>query len=456
MPSMQSRPLSAAQQEGVSPIASQYETVFIQHLTIEESFRLVLEAHLPPEVFHDEALRSIYEWALNYWHSSAEERAPSPAAMKVHFESVLAEHEIPIDMDPDDTVVWSIDSLRGAYIDRQWQEWVKGFTVDMSTVGLEHKGVVLEGHLDKLMGLSTSLARRSSLVDVREGISDRLDAYHQRALDRQSTTTRGLTIGLAEVDDHTDLIQPGELAVFAAGPKTGKSFALDYAALRHWEGGGTPVLFTLENSVEMTLDRIAAQALGLGIGWSRGEADEGEVMRVEAWIDHLKVAERPFYVISPEVGRRTIEHMVRLGKSLGDAIIIDQLTFVEVPMVSARKARHEQVRDILHELKALISTGQRIPCLLAHQVNREGVKSAEKVGRLEMYHMAEASEVERSADVVFGLWQGAGLRSAGRAYLQILAARRFDLVNWELAWQPWSGLIQARGRIDLSRTDGDD
>ena len=69
-------------------------------------------------------------------------------------------------------------------------------------------------------------------------------------------------------------------------------------------------------------------------------------------------------------------------------LIIDQLTFIEPP--DERAAPHIQIRDITHDLKTLISTGRdKMPCLLAHQINREGVKAADKVGYLEMYHLAE-------------------------------------------------------------------
>lgn len=90
-----------------------------------------------------------------------------------------------------------------------------------------------------------------------------------------------------------------------------------------------------------------------------------------------------------------------------------------------------------------------MPAVVAHQINREGVKSAEKVGHLEMYHLAESSEVERTADFVLALWQSEGLKAAGRAYLQMLAARRVELVNWELIWRPWAGQVAVRGRIEL-------
>jgi len=221
---------------------------------------------------------------------------------------------------------------------------------------------------------------------------------------------------------------------------------------QYWKAGGVPVLFTLENSVEMTQDRLACMELGIDARrWNRGECDEGELQRIREWTDALRNSERPFWILQPEPGKRTVDLMIRQARVLGNAAFIDQLTFVDVPKASDRSPRHIQIRDILHDLKSIISSGNRIPCLMAHQINREGVKSAERSGKLEMYHLAESAEVERTADWVFGLWQGEGLRQAGRAYIQMLAARREDLVDWEAVWRPHIGQIAVRGQVDLSQ-----
>ena len=431
-------------------MATVYERSFVSHCTIEKSLRVILEADLPLDVFADDQLRQVYEWVLNYWHSSSAQMPPSPEAMRVHFDNLLKEHEIEPEFDPAETVEWAIEMLKGAYIDRKWQSWSKDFVTDLSMADLGRKLEVLDSYLTELMALSTAVARKSEIVDVRHAIGSRLDAYHQRAADLQSETTVGVTLGLREVDHHLRMVRPGELCGLAGPPKMGKSYELDWAALQHWLNGGTSVLYTLENSVEETLDRIAVMALRLGNeGWSRGTANVEEIAQVERWIEENAQRPNGFWVIQPEPGKRTVEYMVRLAKSLGDAIFIDQLSFVEVPESAQRRPRDQQVREILHELKALISSGQRIPCIIAVQINREGVKAAQKTGYLEMYHLAESSEIERTCDFVLGLWQSEGLRQAGTAYLQMLAARRVPLINWELIWAPWSGTVAVRSQIDL-------
>lgn len=433
-------------------MATQYERAFIQHLTITESLAKVVEDGLPEAALADDGLRQIYGFALAYWRDDHfGGQAPSGSALRTHFGNILAEHDIDPDLDPEDSLAWALDAIRGAYIDRRWQGWVRDFATDMSGADLLAKPEVLTDALGQLMQLQTALTRRTEQVDVRTGMSDRIADYTVRAQQRQTAQLQGVQFGMPLVDNHTGWLRPGELAVLAAGPKTGKSFFLLYSALAHWRNGGTPVLFTLENSVEMTQDRLACMALGIDARrWNRGECTDDEMQRIRTWVDEVLLpADNPFWVLQPEPGKRTVELMVRQARVLGDALYVDQLTFVDVPKASEKSPRHIQVRDILHDLKALIASGQRLPCVLAHQINREGVKAAEKTGRLEMYHLAESSEVERTADWVFGLWQGPSLREAGRAYLQMLAARREDLVDWEMVWRPHFGQVAVRSQVDL-------
>ena len=67
--------------------------------------------------------------------------------------------------------------------------------------------------------------------------------------------------------------------------------------------------------------------------------------------------------------------------------------------------------------------------------------------------MAEAAEVERTADWVFGLWQSRTMRDFNRCYLQTLASRREDLLDWSLIWRPWNGEMRIEREIDLRTED---
>ena len=232
---------------------------------------------------------------------------------------------------------------------------------------------------------------------------------------------------------------------------THNSYMTAWIALSEMKRRRSVAVFTLENSVGMTIDRMACMAAGVDSDrWQRGECVPEEVEAVIAWARELQENDARVWVVQPDLGKRSIEHMIREAQIReAQTVIIDQLTFVELP--SPRKPRHERIGEGLHTLKGLISTGRhRMPCFLAHQVNREGVKAADKAGRLEMHHMAESAEVERTADWVFGMYASPDERIAQQLKLQTLAARRAAPRHWQVNWQIGTGHISIRQQISLN------
>jgi replicative DNA helicase len=230
---------------------------------------------------------------------------------------------------------------------------------------------------------------------------------------------------------------------------THNSFGLLWIASQCWTKGDDTVLFTLENSVKMTVDRLVCMKLGIDYRrWQRGLCDQEEQDRV-AWFinDHMPTMSAKFHVVMPEPGKRTMAAMVRHTQMLGvRRMFIDQLPFVEHPD-PGRKPRNEIVRDMMHDCKSLISTGNEpVSAMIAHQISRDGMKRSSVANRLHMEDMAESSEVERTADWVFGLHQAEDDKKAGTALLEILAARREELNAWDMAWQPSYGVVAVTGR----------
>jgi replicative DNA helicase len=422
------------------------QKVLLQHLIHPDSLDLLAREGLAEEVIPTEALRPVYRFAMDYYHAGGRTKAPSRAAMLTAWEDLLADHEITFPEDPDDSIEWAVDDLKTSYVHRKFQQHLKAAAVLMSEAEGIDKIEALASIANDLVSLSMSMESHESAVEATEGMAERMDAYEAREATRGET--RGMLFGLSEVDAHTNGIQPGELAVLAAGAKVGKSYLLDRVALREWQRGRNVALFTLENSVEMTMDRIACMATGVdSTRWQHGQCSPEEVDAVRRWISEVDRYNADLWVIQPKPGQRSVEHMVREAQLRGaDSLLLDQLTFIEVP--DTRVPRHQQIRDVTHALKTMISTGRdRLSCLLAHQISREGIKVARKVGYHEMEHLAESSEVERTADWVFSLYQGREMRQVGWALLQTLAARRADTRNWELNWQVSSGLVQVRREV---------
>lgn len=424
------------------------ETTLIQHLPNIESMEILAREGLPDFCLPTEELRRVYTWALDQYHRSGQSHAPSVEAIKVEWGDLLSDHEIDIDEEPEDSIEWSIDVLKGQYIYREVVTFNKALAAAMADATTDERIEVIADFSTRLVALSMDMQSKEDQVDLREGIDAVLSDYMARAEDRESIY--GMRFGLPQIDDYTRGIHPGELAVLAAGPKVGKSYFLALAALREWEAGRAVTLFTLENSVKMTLDRMACLAVNLDSrAFQQGLCTPEEIARVELWREKVVSASNPLYIVQPEPGKRTVEMLVREAQlKESDSLFIDQLTFLEPE--DERAPRHLQIREMTHTLKSMISSGRKkMPCLLAHQINREGVKSADKVGHLEMYHLAEGSEVERTADWVFGLHRTQMERDSLAAKFQTLAARREDTRHFLMTWSIDVGFVNVRSEYDI-------
>jgi replicative DNA helicase len=348
-----------------------------------------------------------------------------------------------------DDIQWAIKALKAHYAMWKFQQWQKESAEKIASSVLDERVSSLEIVTHDLVQVTLSLRDLTTEVEGMDGFRQALNDYRKR--EAEALNSRGITFGIQEIDDFTYGIHEGELAVVAAGPKTGKSVTFAYILLNEWKRGRRVTLFTLENSVKMTYDRLVCMLLGVDHDqFRRGLCQPDEVERIEIFLrerdEELKDLIR---VVQPQKGQRTVQWLTRHARTTrSDSLLIDQLTFLEASHRSLRGP--DKITDIMHDLKTEISTGSNpIPCMLAHQINREGMREAKKGGWLEMHMLAEGSEVERTADWVFGLYASPDERKAQMIKWQTLATRRGSSnKNWRMAWRPWVNQVEALGEIE--------
>lgn len=391
-----------------------------------------------------EELRPLVHWALKQYIDSGRRQAPSREAMLEEWGQYISDSDIELpDLDDEhDTPEWAVGMLKANHVQTQANEFQLAMAREMSEAHPQDRVGILAKHADNLATLALSMVPTRIAVEARPGLQDALARYHERAADQNLSS---MFFGLSDVDKHTSGLHPGELGVLAAGPKTGKSMACLYISHSEFLRQRNVVLITLEMSVDETYDRLACFLLALDhTRFLQGSLTPEEVKRVEEYVNDVLLSEEygRFHVVKPEPGQRTPEALLRVARNYdADSLVIDQLTFMEHPN-EGRKKRDEVIRDKMHDLKNGLSAGRHaIPCLLAHQINRDGVKAASKSGFLSMEYLADGAEVERTADMVFGLYQSGVERQAQMMKFQTLAARRLVPKHWYLKWRLDGGSI---------------
>lgn len=427
------------------------ELVLYSSLIDVDRLEYLAQEGLDSEIIPTGPMRPVVEWAVDYFYDSGCTQAPSMEALRLEWGEVLDIEDITLD-DPDEeteTIQWAVEWLKSNHLHVEYQKLFKAGAEQMAGAYTDQRVQVLADHIGELSSLYSKVRSQANQQIGAAGFEDALRRYEMRqSFEGQP---QGLMLGLDLFDQHLHGVHPGELAVLAAGPKTGKSMVLARAALNEWMRGRRALLFTLENSVEMTLDRMICMHCGIDFrDWQRGLCTPQQVDQVRAVIDVVKDMVGDLMIVMPPKGARTVEAMVRESQSRGaESLLIDQLTFIEA-LRTSRMDRHEVVRDIMHDLKASISSGPYKPaCVLAHQINREGVKAVQKTGHLEMYMLAESAEVERTADHVLGLYRSREHEMGRLAILQLLASRREEITAWMLAFDPSQGLMRTLREIVL-------
>lgn len=429
---------------------SRAEDVLYSSLTEVEPLEQLARIGLEPECIPKEDMRKVVAWALDYFKDSGQTQAPSREALFLTWGQQIEDLEIEIaeeDVEKD-LIGWAIMSLKSQYVLWKFQQWQKDAALVIHEASMVERLPSLEAITHGLVGITLSLRDRTQEVEGVTGIRRSLVDYEKRA--SESLLFRGMSFGIPEVDQYTYGIHPGELAVLAAGPKTGKSVTFAYILLNEWKQRRFATLFTLENSVDMTYDRLVCMMHGIDHDlYRRGLCMPEQMDAVKTWLDENgKDLAELIHVVQPEKGQRTVQWITQYARTRGtQSLLIDQLTFMEASHRSLRGP--DKIADVMHELKSEVAAAE-MSCGLAHQINREGMKEAKKSGYLEMHMLAEGSEVERTADLVLGLYASPDEMKAEVVKLQTLAFRRQPPKSFRLAWRPWIGHVESLGEFEVS------
>jgi replicative DNA helicase len=437
---------------------NQAESALLSHLTSADSLDYLVRegfsAEGNREIIPTELIREITEWVIDFYYRSGRQVAPTVAGIRETWHKQMDDLELRIDDDYEtDSIEWAVAEMRSQYAATEVQNFTLKLANDIHNAAPPAKVGVAKDALGDLYALAQALSSHHQEAAADIGLEDAWMRYQERTNARNHVS--GLTFGLPEIDNHTMGVKDGEMAIFAGFSGSGKSFFSLKAIQAEWKRGRRTALMTLENSIEMTYDRLACSWAGLSYErWQRGACDEGGLVRFKAAMRQIKETEHAPIVIMPEAGDRDPVSMVRRAFSLGaESLIVDQVSHVE-PMPTTRSyQRHEVVAEIIRGFKSLISDGkEKIPLLLLAQIKREGHAAARKSGRYVMDDMAESSEIERSADFVFsGLKQITESNEDG-LLLQKLKGRRVSPMPeaWEMIWRLGVGDIRVLREVNHS------
>jgi replicative DNA helicase len=399
-------------------------------------------------VLPTELVREIVEWAIKHYYASGRKVAPSKAAIQETWGDQLEAMELVIEDEVEiDSIGWALEQLRDNHARHEGEKLLKKVTMDLAAAAPGAKVSEIQNAAAAFYLLGQGLTSRRQEALLGFAMEDALDRY--RNLAESGDAISGLTLGLPEIDEHTKGIRPGEVAVMAAYSGVGKSWVAAWSMLAEWRRGRKTVLFTLENDLAMTADRVACMLACVDYErWQSLQVSDEDQARVEKRTHEIKSSEHAPLVVMPDRGERDPITLVRKALSKGaDSLIIDQLSHMILPGGKRRSEARDEVAEKMELLVSQVQGTEPLPCLLMHQINRAGNKDAAKTGRYTMDALADSARVEREASHVFAIYRSDVMRASNMAQLQLLKFRRGVEKDWELHWRPQVGHIEVSREV---------
>ena len=302
------------------------------------------------------------------------------------------------------------------------------------------QGMVFE--LDALEETPDVVDYNQALGQVFDDMQDRLDGVK----------TMGIDFGLSDLDDIVRCLRPGNLAIIAGRPGTGKTvLGMNLAEKLVIRDAGSALVFSLE----MSQAELAKRSLAATSGVSQSHIESGEAvtipesnLKMTAAVDKMsradiRICDKPALTFSRICAIARFQHRARKL----DLIVIDYLGLISPDPNAKMQNRNQELGAISRGLKALAKE-LAIPIVALAQLNRGIEGRTDK--RPVMSDLRDSGEIEQDADVIIMAHRDMGT-DAGRAGLTMIDAVkvrhakpgycalqfRGDLARFELAAQGW-------------------
>ena len=237
----------------------------------------------------------------------------------------------------------------------------------------------------------------------------RINELMAKAVDRLDTLVHadshvtGIATGLAQFDEMTAGLQPGDLIIVAGRPSMGKtSFAMNLAEYAAISGGVPTAIFSMEMSGEQLAMRLISSLGRIDqLKVRTGKLDDTDWKRVSSAISIMSKA--PMFIddtgaLTPTELRARARRLKR-DHALG-LIVVDYLQLMQVP--GTRENRATEISEICRSLKSL-ARELKVPVIALSQLNRSLEQRPDK--RPIMSDLRESGSIEQDADVIVFIYR---------------------------------------------------
>jgi replicative DNA helicase len=387
-----------------------------------------LDQGLKEDLFLSDEIREIVSFAIQYFLDSKLKYAVPEKVLQAEFEEYFKFNEEPYE---DIIVSLVLDKIKQNYRSVQIKEKLR----DAADSLTDDPESTLSELIDNLSLIRMQASTADRLEVYGEKIDARIDAYYDRAIAQEHGNITAFPFGWKELTEETWGIRPPELCIVAGFAGMGKSWCVEKMALAAAEEGVQTYLASLENTKEMTLNRLDCIVSGVPYReWERGQLTQGQLNRIKEARDKINSMTNLIIDTPDNIEEMTLMDLYHRALYFDAKLFVgDQLSWVHNPKRFREENPYLKLGDTVRNIAAT-TRAMNMASVWAHQLNRESQKGKGK--KVQLQHMAGSSEVERYADWVFGLTATEDMKMQEKRVLQVIKARRGrDGLNYLMRWQ---------------------
>jgi replicative DNA helicase len=389
----------------------------------------VLERGVSEDWFNDAIDKSVFRFIRTHFANYQE--TPSLSVINDNFPQYAPEN-----------VADSVDYFIDKVVDSRRRNLIITSLMDATSqleVKKDHEGALLT------IQKGLSLLEQEGLtatndVEIRDASDSAIVEYEHR---KNNPGLLGVPTGFPTIDASTSGLQPGQLVVIVAPPKTGKStLALQIAINCHLDGH-VPMFMSFEMSNNEQKSRY--YAMRSRISHKRlmtGTLTPDEEARFYQKVKSIKNMEDDFWFIDSTSGTTVSSVASKIHAKNPDIVFIDG-TYLMVDEVGAEPGTPQAITNITRSLKNLALKIHK-PIVISTQAlswkMKKGQVTADSIGYSSSFH--------QDADVIFGLQRESDDVDDTRL-LRVLASRNSGLSEVALLWDWNTGAFREMDETDL-------
>lgn len=317
-------------------------------------------------------------------------------------------------------VDYYLSRVRKRAIGKAWQESHPEFASALGRADTEGGLAVLEQMVRSARSFN-NLSSTTSFVDAAELVrADYLEAANSFGL------IRGITFGWDVLDRITGGAQGGDVFVFVARPKIGKSWTVLYNALAAWRAGKSVLFISMEMAILQTARRLIALEAGVPPSLLRtGTLSMWGEERLYTALDNVQHGAH-FRMVAGDL-RKSVEDVDNLCLEFSPDVVYVDAAYLLDPANTGGKfrnyAKHEALQEVLRGLKN-ISLNRDIPLIITVQFNREGAKAK---GGGDLEHVGGSDWIGQIASGVVSVAPGQAPHEKTRRRYKVIAGRDMEM-----------------------------